>query len=133
MAKVDEIAQRLIEAFNARDIENLVALVDESVQFDFGGKTLHGRQQLKDFVERQLYGAAYRVTLGRRFLRGNELVAASRQELTYVGTGEPAGAEELAALYVARDGLLIRYAEFAGLASAFAASSVSEDDEIASR
>lgn len=131
-ANVEQLAERLIEAFNSRDIDRLADVVDENAEFEFGHKTLHGRQEVEHLVKRQLYGTGYRVSHGRRFRRDDELVAESRQELSYVDDGESASFEELAALYVARDGRLTRYAEFPDLASAFAASSVAEDDELRS-
>ena len=129
-ASVVELADRLVAAFNARDIAGVLAIVDEAIEFDFGSKTLRGQQEVKQFVERQLYGVAYRATHGRRFHRGDELVAESHQELSYVESGDVAAVERLGVVYVARNGRLIRYAEHPDLTSAFAASSVTEDDEI---
>lgn len=127
---VEEVVEGFIGAFNARDVERLLELVDEDVEVDFGHTTLRGRQGLQDFLERQTFGAAYRVKHGRRFQRGEELVAESRQELSYVENDELAGVDQMAAVYLVRNGRLTRYAEFPDLASAFASSGVSEADEV---
>jgi ketosteroid isomerase-like protein len=124
-----QIADRLIEAFNARDVDGVLALVAEDVEFELGHRTLRGPQQVRELVERQLYGSGYRIAHGRRFCRGEQLVTESRHELRHVATDEVASVEHLAALYVTRNGLLTRYAEFPDLASAIAASSVTESDE----
>ena len=129
-ASVEEVAERSLDAFNARDLDGVLALVDEEVEFDFGPRKLHGRQEVRGFVERQLFGAGYRASNGRRYRRGDELVAESRQELSYVETGELASVEAVGVLYVVQDGRLTRYAEFPDVASALAASSVEEGDEL---
>jgi hypothetical protein len=130
---VEDIADRLVAAFNGRDLVSVLELVADQVEFDFGHKTLRGRREVSEFVERQLFGVGYRATHGRRFCRGDELVAESHQELRYAETGELASQELLAVVYVARDGRLTRYAEFRDLATAFACSSVSEADELGTR
>jgi hypothetical protein len=53
-----------------------------------------------------------------------------RLETRYVDTGEPAGAQDAAAVFVVRDGCVARFAPHAGLAKALLDAGLSEDDEI---
>lgn len=127
---VETVAGSLIEAFNERDIDAALAVLDENVVLDFGPKTLCGRDEARQFIERQLFGVGIRISHGRRFARGDALVAESHQEMSFVETGERAAAEDLVALYLVRGELLTQYREFPSLTAAFDASSVTETDEI---
>lgn len=119
--------RRFVAAFNDRDMSAVLSSVHDDVVFAFGPRSRTGRDEIRNFVERQLHGAAYRVEHRREYHAGSVVVAEARFELIVVETGELAEVEVDAALYVVDDGGLRRFQEFPDVAAALSAAGMSAD------
>ena len=123
------LVERFLEAFNARDEQRMLATLHEDIEFRFRHTVVKGKAGLKGLLRAQAQGAGYRIEHGRCLERDGKLAAEIRKELRWVETGELAEVEDVAAVFVAEDGLLVRYTELDDLASAITACGVTEKDE----
>ena len=115
------LVERFLEAFNARDEQRMLATLDEHVEFRFRQMVVKRKAGLRGLLRGQARGVGYHIEHGRCLERDDELAAEIRKELRWVESGDLAEVEDVAAVFVASDGLLARYTEFDDLASAIAA------------
>src|SRR5688572_7850651 len=126
--------RRFVDAFNARDIEAILAYCDPAIEFDsafasVGGAVFHGhagmRQWHRDFEE--VWGGNVRVEVEAYFDLGERVLA------FYVlhGSGRHSGAAvamENALVARWRDGLIVHFHVYAHREDALADLGVSEDE-----
>ena len=124
------IARAYDRAYDARDVERMIALAHEDVEAVTPGGTVRGHATLRAFMERQTYGVSWYATERRYFCRGGDAVVVSVQgEWRYVDSGDVAEHEHGAAVYSIHDGLITRFEPFEDLDAALAAAAMTPDDE----
>jgi hypothetical protein len=123
------VARAYDVAYDARDVERMVALAHEDVEAVTPRGTVRGHAPLRAFMARQTYGVSWRATERRYFYRGgNAVVVAVRGEWRYVDSGDVAEREDGAAVYSVHDGLVTRFEPFDDLDAALAAAAMTQDD-----
>lgn len=127
------LVEQFVDAFNARDEQRLLATLHEDIDFRLLHAVLSGKAGLLGLVRQQSDGVGYHLLPGRRFERNDELVMELRKELRWVETGEVGLVEDVAGVFVAKDGVLVRFKEFDSLTAALAESAVTEADEVLTR
>ena len=121
------VARAWEQAWNARDADALVALVHEDLEIvTIHRGTRHGRDALRAWVARQTYGVAMHVAMVRVFERGDVAVAETRTEWRYVDGGELAEISSGALAFLVRDERIARVTVHPDLATALAASGLTE-------
>lgn len=127
-----EVVRAYNEAYHARDLEGMLALVDEACEFVTQHRgVMRGHDAVRAFMERQTYGVAMVPTDQRYFVRGQTVAVYGVIEWRYVESGEVAGRDEGATLCRVRDGRIVRFEIHDGLASALAAGGMTQADESA--
>jgi ketosteroid isomerase-like protein len=99
------------DAMNTRDADRLVELAAEDVEVGGPRGSGRGRQLLRDWVGRQLEGAAGHFEPRRYFGHGNTAVVEQRAEWRSVETGEPVGEPvEFGSVFAVDGGRVTRFA-----------------------
>jgi ketosteroid isomerase-like protein len=125
-----EVVRTYNHAYHARDLNGMLALVDEDCEF----VTLHrgvmrGHDAVRAFMDRQKYGVTMVSTKQRYFSGSDTVVVYGVIEWRYVDSGEVAGREDGATMCTVRDGRIVRFAIHEDLASALSAGCLTEADE----
>jgi ketosteroid isomerase-like protein len=124
------VARAYDRAYDARDVERMVALAHEDVEAITPRGTARGHAPLRVFMARQTYGVSWHATERRYFYRGGNTVVVSVQgEWRYVDSGDVAERENGAAVYTVHDGLIARFQPFEDLDAALATAAMTQDDE----
>jgi len=127
------VAHAYDQAYDARDVERMVAMVHEDVEAVTPRGTMRGHAPLRAFMARQSYGVSWHATERRYFYRGgNTVVVFVQGEWRYVNSGDLAEREDGAAVYTVHDGLITRFQPFEDLDTALAAAAMTQDDEATS-
>jgi len=108
----------------------MIALADPDIEIVTPRGTVRGHQEIRDFMQRQRYGAAMYSVLVRVLCRGDTVVTEERVELRYVDTGERAEAFTIASVYVVRDGRIARLAPQPDFRAAAREAGLTEADEV---
>jgi limonene-1,2-epoxide hydrolase len=124
------VVRAWIRALECGDADALVALTSPRLEYTRWSGVERGHDAVRGLVERQGYGVSGQPTLLRAFGRDDTVVAEVRMEGRYVDTGELAGVEQAAALFVVQEGRVAHLERYRELAAALAAAGLSEDDEI---
>jgi limonene-1,2-epoxide hydrolase len=126
VADAIEVVRAWIEALNAGDVERMITLAREDIEFDTPRGVTRGHEELRAFMERQTYGVALWVTPYRDFGEGDVIVVDGLNELRYVDSGEIASSFEGPATFTVRDGRVARFASHHDLATALSAAGLDE-------
>ena len=126
-----DVVRAYNQAYHARDLEGMLALVDEECEF----VTLHrgvmrGHDSVRAFMDRQAYGVTMVPTNQRYFVAGDTVVVHGAIEWRYVDSGELAGRGEGATLCTVRNGRIVRFAIHEDLESALSAGRLTVSNEI---
>ncbi|HEX5418166.1 MAG TPA: nuclear transport factor 2 family protein [Chloroflexota bacterium] len=108
------VVQAWHQALNAGDVETLVALSTEDVEVGGPRGASRGVAVLREWVAR----AGIRLEPGRVFQRGEVVVVEQTAEWREPGTGRIVGQQNLASLFVVRNGLVSRVIRYPDLATA---------------
>jgi ketosteroid isomerase-like protein len=129
-----ELTRRVIEAFNARDIEAMILYCDPSIELQsvfaaVGGAVYHGHDGLRDYYRdlADAWGNDIRIEPKAYFDLGEHALAFN----TFHGRGRQSGAEvamPVALLARWRDGLIIHMRSYANRQDALSDLGVSEDE-----
>ena len=117
-----------VAALNARDVERMVELADEDVEFDTPRGSMRGHDALRGFMERQSFGAAFVVVPRAFYGRDDVVVMDARNELRYVESGELAESFDDAPAFTVRGGRVTRIDMRSDLPVALAAAGLDEGD-----
>lgn len=114
------------EALHGGDVERLVALSDPDIEV--GGPRGSGRgvQLLREWVERANIHLASR----RVFQSAGTMVVEQGAEWRSADTGEVAGSQTVASIFVVRDGLVASVLRYDDLADALRVAQLDESDEV---
>jgi hypothetical protein len=131
MSEIEPLAvvRSYTEAFRARDLDRMLALVDESCEFASPRGVLRGHEPLRAFVERQTYGVTMVPIQERYFARGDTVVASGVVEWRHVDSGEVADREDGAIVFTVHDGRITRFTPQDDLATALSTAGLTSDDE----
>ena len=103
---VRELAEGWIAAFNARDLDAMLEMAADDIQFETLHRGTLGRDDLPAFLERQSYGVGLYIVTEDSQEREGYLVQTARTEWRDVETGEVKGSQRSAAAFRARAGKL---------------------------
>jgi ketosteroid isomerase-like protein len=112
-----EAVRAFIEAFNAEDLDAVVATFTEDVEIQGGRGLIEGHEEARAWATRKPSGELHqRLVLDGLEQHGAHVVAGLRRQWVWTGRGGPPGkvADEQRIFYVAtiRDGLIARWAPF---------------------
>jgi nuclear transport factor 2 (NTF2) superfamily protein len=112
-----EAVRAFIEAFNARDLDALVATLTEDVEIQGSRGLVEGREEVRQWATRKPSGELHqRLVLDGMEQHGTHVLAELRRQWLWTEHGEPTGkvGDEQTLFYVAtiRDGLIARWAPF---------------------
>ena len=113
------------EALNARDLAQMLTLVDDRIEVLTPRGTERGVRSVREFIERQSYGIGLHIEQPRLFADGDTVVLAARAELRWVDNGDLADAGDIAAVFNVHDERIARIEIHNGLRSALAAAGLS--------
>jgi ketosteroid isomerase-like protein len=119
------------DALNARDTDALVALADDDVELGGPRGSVRGASQLREWVTRQQTGARLTISPVRWFGRGDTFVVAQRAEWRDAGTGDLVDGQDVASMFVVRDGRVAHFARHPNLDGALGAAGIDERDALA--
>lgn len=123
-----EVVRRFVDAFNAEDLEALVATLSQDVEIQSSRGLVEGREEARRWATRQPSGELeQRLVLDRLAEHGAHAVADLRRQWVWRESGEVG--DERAVYYVAtlRDGLICRWQPFADRDDALRAAGVDPD------
>jgi ketosteroid isomerase-like protein len=107
--------RRFYEAFNAQDLDGLVALLHPSVELQTARGVRHGREEARSWAARTPGGGLeQRVVLERTLEdeRGTHALALIRKQWWWHETQDVAHDEPEAALFTFADGVIVRWQPF---------------------
>jgi ketosteroid isomerase-like protein len=125
-----EVVRAYVAALNARDVERMLELADEDVEFNTPRGTLRGHDALRRFMEQQSFGTAYVVVPRAFYERADLVVIDALNEMRYVDTGELAESFEDAPVFTVRDGRVARLDMRAALATALADAGMDDTNRV---
>ena len=91
------------EALNARDLAQMLTLVDDRIEVLTPRGTERGVRSVREFMERQTYGVGLHIEQPRLFADGDTVVLAARADLRWVDSGDLADASDIAAVFHVHD------------------------------
>jgi hypothetical protein len=128
---VVDLVRRWTDAWNACDVDGILAAVDPGFRMHRMKGDIIDREGLADAVSRQTYGAAMRLFPLRLYGRGDRFAVAARIEYRHVEDDELLGATDDGGMAVEiRDGLMVFAAPQPTAAEALAKAGLTEDDLI---
>ena len=112
-----DAVRAFVDAFNAEDLDALVATLTEDVEIQGGRGLVEGRAEAREWATRRPSGELHQqLVLDRQEEHGAHVVADLRRQWVWIRKGEPTAevADEREVFYVAtiRDGLIARWAPF---------------------
>jgi hypothetical protein len=112
-----EAVRAFVDAFNAEDLDALVATLTEDVEIQGGRGRVAGRDEVREWATRKASGELHQsLVLDRLEEYGAHVVAHLRRQWSWLRIRDPADkvADEQELFYVAtiRDGLIARWAPF---------------------
>lgn len=107
------------DAFNARDLDRLLALSAPDCELATGNHDKRGHEAVRRLLHLQSYGVAQHVRARRYLARAATVVVEALIELRWVDSGELAETEYGVAVFDANDGRVSRFRPQPDLASAF--------------
>ena len=112
-----------LDAFNAENLEALVAVLSESVEIHGGRGVVRGRAAAREWATRRPTGELHQsLALDEVIVEGDLAVALIRRQWVWAETGEVADEQELGVVVeLDDDGLIGRWQPFDGRAEALAA------------
>lgn len=96
------------EALNARDLAQMLTLVDDRIEVLTPRGTERGARSVREFIERQTYGVGLHIDQPRLLADGDTVVLAARAELRWVDNGDLADASDIAAVFHVHDARIAR-------------------------
>ncbi len=119
----EAVVGAFVDAFNAENLEALVALLSESVEVHGGRGVVRGRVAARDWATRRPTGELHQeLVLDDVIVDGDRAVALARRQWVWAESGEVADEEELGiAVTLDEDGLIGRWQPFGNRAEALAA------------
>ena len=114
-----EVALAWIDAFNASDIDSILALSEPNVVIDGMAGEQHGHEALRARLEGQTYGVAITVTVLGSWERDGMVVMQTRSEVRFGNSSEPEIMQG-ASLFTVRGGRVARIKAVNDLAAALA-------------
>lgn len=115
------VADAWMQAFGRRDLDTMLTLTSADLEYTRWTGVERGHGAVRALLERQTFGVAMRsVRALRTFARGDTVVIETHIASHVAETGEPAGEQVAAALFVVDDGHVTRFAPRPELAGALA-------------
>ena len=130
-ATADLLVLQWADAWNACDVDGILALVHPDFRMHRMKGDLIDREGLADTVQRQTYGAAMKVYPTRLYGRDGKFAVAARIEYRHVEEDELMGAVDDGGVAMeTRDGLMVFAAPQLTSADALDKAGLSEEDQI---
>ena len=126
-----EVVRGYVAALNARDVDRMLELADEDVEFNTPRGSMSGHDELRGFLDRQSFGAAFVVVPRAFYGRGDVIVMDALNEMRYVDSGELAESFDDAPAFTVVDGRVARVDMHGDVATALAAAGLDEGDLLA--
>jgi len=119
----EAVVGAFVDAFNAENLDALVALLSESVEVHGGRGVVRGRVAARDWATRRPTGELHQeLIVDGVIVDGDRAVALARRQWVWAATGEVADEEELGiAVTLDDDGLIGRWQPFEDRAQALTA------------
>jgi hypothetical protein len=127
-ARPTTVVQAWQEAANARDIARLLALSDENIEVVGPRGAGHGHGLLREWLAR----AGLHLDPLRVFGRGDTVVVEQRAVWRSIETGDLAGQQDVASVFVVAGDRVARLARYGSLAEALQAAGLSDSDQLTS-
>ena len=125
-----EVVRAYVAALNAGDVERMLELAAEDVEFHTPRGSMRGHDALRGFMERQSFGTAYVVVPRAFYGRADVVVMDALNEMRYVDSGELAESFEDAPVFTVRDGRVARLDMSTALAAALAEAGMDETNRV---
>jgi ketosteroid isomerase-like protein len=111
MSETLAVVRRWVELYNERgDVTEFISLLDPEVELlTPGGPRLHGRDQARDWFEKEFENVQSRLIPDRFVEEGDVVVGLGRAEMRWIESGEIAHESESAAVFWFRDGKIVRW------------------------
>jgi hypothetical protein len=122
------VVTEYMAAFNARDIDGVVALVADDYRFTAPHATVEGPEGLREFIDRQRFGAGLRVRHRRFFARDDIVVTDDLIEYVSADSGEVLGSDDGVAVFSFRDRRIADVTLHSDLHTALRSAGMTEDD-----
>jgi hypothetical protein len=117
-----------IDAFNAEDLDALVATLSDDVEIQASRGLVEGRAEARDWATRRPSGElAQRLVIEEVAEHGAHVIATVRREWVWREGGEVADSERIFYVATLRDGLICRWAPFASYEEAVQAAGGAPD------
>ena len=131
MADKVTAARRWVELYNDRsDAAEFASLLDPEVELQTpGGPRLHGRDQARDWFEKEPENVLSQIIPDRFIEHGDVIVGLGRTEVRWIESGEVVLHGESAALFWFRDGKIARWQPFESHDAALNAAGVVAEQE----
>jgi ketosteroid isomerase-like protein len=123
-----DVVRSYIAALNAGDVERMLELADEHIEFVTPRGSMTGHDALRGFMQRQSFGTAYVVVPRAFYGRGDVIVMDALNEMRYVDSGELAESFEDGPVFTVRNGRVARLDIGGDLAAGLGATGLDEDD-----
>ena len=125
MSAAEDLVRRFYDAFNAEDLEGLVATLHPDVELVTARGPRYGHDGARVWATRVAGGELeQRIALDGVRVRGERAVALVRRQWWWREEGELAEEEELASLFELRDGLIERVVTAEDRAAALASAGI---------
>lgn len=123
--KARAAVRRFVDAFNAEDLDALVATLTEDVEIQGSRGLVEGRDEARQWATRKPSGElTQRLALDGVAEHGAHAIATVRREWLWREDGTVAEAERIFYVATMRDGLICRWAPFTDLDDALQAAGV---------
>ena len=123
--KARAAVRRFVDAFNAEDLDALVATLTEDVEIQGSRGLVEGRDEARQWATRKPSGElTQRLALDGVAEHGAHAIATVRREWLWREDGTVAEAEKIFYVATMRDGLICRWAPFTDLDDALQAAGV---------
>jgi hypothetical protein len=120
-----EAVKAFIDAFNAEDLDALVATLTENVEIQGGRGLVEGRDEARDWATRKPSGELHqRLVVDHLEEHGAHVVADVRRQWSWMRSGKVAYVQALFYVATIRDGLIARWAPFERRSDALRAAGV---------